>query len=313
MKDEKQRRISAFDACWKTALESIKEAVTSKVKLSAVVENTRETIGKYDGFIPNWLAAQVHAIDYGSFVCVPAPYRLNVLDGTYVSVAKQLSNTLMIDSIADHIDSEVDCLVEFGSGLGLNLARMRLRLPHANLCYVACEPSENGRLATKSLFSLDPNAELRTQYFDYLATNLDFLRGFRKIVAFTCHSIEQIVVLGEDFYDRLLNTNVHACIHCEPIGWQRSAGYYDAVLKIIQNHQLHRQFRQNYTFVLSNENLLANAAVWAAICRYNIDLMKLVSGAVNRGDVTITGTAYDFVGINPFNPSTLVSWVTKHH
>jgi hypothetical protein len=312
IKQEKQRRINNYDAAWKIFLESIEVAAQAKMKLPSVVETILEHNGKYDGFIPKFLADQVHAIDYGSrFAHVPAPYRLNVLDGTYVSVPRELSNIRFFDAIADHIDSDVDCLVEFGSGTGLNLARMRLRLPEANLCYMACEPSENGRMAAETLFSLDPEARLRTQYFDYLDTDLSFLKDFRKVVAFTCHSIEQILILGDGFYERLLNSNIHACIHCEPIGWQRSAECYDAAINLLQNLEYRRQFMQSCTFVLTNKDLLANAATWASLGGYNTDLLQQISGAADRGDITIESTAYDFVGSNPFNPSTLISWVRR--
>ncbi|TSA46767.1 MAG: hypothetical protein D4R56_03145 [Deltaproteobacteria bacterium] len=311
-KYEKQKRIFNYDVAWKNVFIAMKEIDNSKATLSAVVERILESNSTYEGFIPKSLTTQVRNIDYGHFDRVPPPYRLNVLDGSYVSVTEELSSVRMYDTIADKIDSKVDCLVEFGSGLGINLARMRMRLPDAKLCYIACEPSENGRLAAKRMFSLDSKAELITEYFDYLAPDLDFLKSYNKIVAFTCHSIEQILVLGDEFYDQLLNTNIHSCIHCEPVGWQRNSDIYNSVLNVVQSPELHQQFRQNYVYVLNNENLLANAAAWAAMAWYNMDLLKVVSGAVERGDVTITDTAYDFVGSNPFNPSTLISWVRNN-
>ena len=311
---EKQRRINNYDAAWKQSLEAIKEAVRHKMNLGLLVEKILEHNGKYDGFIPEFLTNQVHAIDYGSrFAYVPPPYRLNVLDGTYVSVPGELPNDQFFDAIARYIDPEVDCLVEFGSGIGLNLARMLLRLPDRNLCYVACEPSENGRMATEALFSLAPEAKLITRYFDYMEPDLDFLKDYRKIVVLTCHSIEQIMVLGNRFYDKLLDTNIHACIHCEPIGWQRSEECYNHVLDLLQNLELRWQFMQNCTLVLDNRHLLANAAAWAALAGYNIDLLAQITHATERGDVSITDTAYDFAGSNPFNPSTLIGWVRRRN
>jgi hypothetical protein len=115
-------------------------------------------------------------------------------------------------------------------------------------------------------------------------------------------------VLGEDFYRMLLAANVTACVHVEPVGWQRFTNIADTVLALHRDKGTWDRFFATYEVVLDDARLVDNAAIWSTCCGYNTDLLQLISAAVASGDIAVTHLAYDVIGLNPFNPSTVVAW-----
>lgn len=301
-------RLANYEKDWSIYSAGIEAHIHGAVSIGDLVRTHEANVGKYCGFIPPFIMYHLDNIDLGKFSDEKPPHRLVVLDGRYVSSLVAPSSDALIDVIARCVDPDVDCIVEFGSGLGFNLARLRLRLPTAPLTYIACEPSASGRQATRSIFATDPAARLQTHSFDYCQPNLDFLSGFRKIVAFTVHSIEQVPVLGESFYRMLLNANIAACVHIEPVGWQRFTNISETVLALHRDEEEWDRFYSGYTFVLDDTRVVDNAAIWSTICGYNTDLLRLISAAATSGEISMTTLAYDAVGLNPFNPSTVVAW-----
>jgi hypothetical protein len=302
------KRLAIYERDWSIYAASIDASIRGGASFEDLVRISKTNAGKYRGFIQDFVLNRLYHIDLRKFSNEQPPHRLVVVGGRYLSTPVAPSTDALIDVIARCIDADVDCVVEFGSGLGLNLARLRLRLPTAPLTYVACEPSAGGRQATRSIFSTDPAARLQDYSFDYCQPNLDFLGGFRKIVAFTMHSIEQVPMLGEDFYRMLLAANVAACVHVEPVGWQRFTNIAGTVLALHRDEGAWNRYFSAYEFVLDDAHLVDNAAVWSTCCGYNTDLLRLISAAAARGDVSVTNLAYDVVGLNPFNPSTVVAW-----
>jgi hypothetical protein len=302
------KRLANYDQSWGLAAAAIETGIRNAMSLEDLVRAWTINYGRYHEFLPPGIRKQLNHVDFGKFSDEKPPHRLVVIDGHYVSSLVAPSTDALIDVIVRCIDPEVDCVVEFGSGLGINLARLRLRLPTAPLTYIACEPTAAGRQAARSMFSTDPAARLQDYSFDYCRPNLDFLDGFRKIVAFTSHSIEQVPVLGESFYRMLLDTNVAACVHIEPVGWQRFNNIAEAVQTWHHDELAWKQFFFNYTLVLDDARVVDNAAVWSAFCGYNTDLLQIVSSAAASGAISVTDLAYDVIGLNPFNPSTVVAW-----
>ncbi|HUH85603.1 MAG TPA: hypothetical protein VLX85_13420 [Stellaceae bacterium] len=305
---ERAERVAAYDRRWSTFVEAFASCAARGASLAQLVDRYDAVTGEYDGVVPSWLAGQLPQLDLGRFAGEPPPQRLAVMNGRYVAVPTAPTVDAFCDVIAGAIDPGVDCVVEFGSGLGINLARLRLRLPDAPRTFVACEPTDEGRRATELLFSADPQSRLETHAFDYAAADLGALRRFRKIVAFTVHSIEQMPVLGETFHRALLGTNLHRCFHVEPVGWQRFTNIAAAVLEVHRDARALMQLNQTYRFVVEDERLVSNAAAWSGCCGYNTDLLPLIAREVEAGEIRLTNVAYDVLGRNPFNPSTFVAW-----
>ena len=217
-----------------------------------------------------------------------------------------------------HISDEVDCVIEFGSGIGDNIASIAsiASIAASNLgkgiSYIACEPSESGRRATELIFSAIPYAEVEVRHFDYTTPDLSFLKQYKLVVAFTCHSIEQIPILGGTFYHNILESPVFKCVHLEPIGWQR----YDNLVKEVRaqhnSAELWKRHKENYCYVLDEGHMATNAASWAAAGSYNTDLLRVIASHAQERTINITAIKYDVIGHNPFNPSTLLSWSRQH-
>ena len=132
-----------------------------------------------------------------------------------------------------------------------------------------------------------------------------------KVVAFSGHSIEQIPVLGEGFYRRLLESPVAACVHLEPVGWQRFTNLVKEVLEQYRDAELWQNHCKTCRYVVDDQYLAVNAASWAASGFYNTDLLKLIADAAGRKEIGITTLAYEIIGYNPFNPSTLIAWTRR--
>lgn len=302
------QRLAHHDDTWSNAHAVIKGWVDRGMSLTELVRVWEFNVGRYDGFLPGSIANPLARVDLDKFSHEKEPHRLIVVDGHYKSSPTAANSDALIEVIARCIDPQVDCVVEFGSGIGINLARLRLRCPTLPVTYVACEPTAGGRAATRTLFSADPAARLLDNEFDYCRPNLDFLRGFRKIVAFTSHSIEQVPVLGEGFYRLLLDTNIAACVHIEPVGWQRFTNIAEVVQGWHRDPASWMHFFYTYEFVLDDARVVDNAAVWSAFCGYNTDLLRVIAGVATSGKISVTSLAYDVIGFNPFNPSTLIGW-----
>ncbi|HUZ71548.1 MAG TPA: hypothetical protein VMU87_01070 [Stellaceae bacterium] len=309
---DRASRIATYDEGWSGFIDVIAAHVARGASLAELVSRYDAAIGEYSGFIAERIRRQIPRIALGPFASVPAPRRLAVVNGRYVVLPEAPRMDALFDTIARAIDPAVDCIVEFGCGLGFNLARLRLRLPHMPITYIACEPSEHGRRAAELVFTADRHARLESYPFDYGAAGWRFLDRFRKIVAVTVHSVEQVPVLGAAFYRALLATDIVHCFHIEPVGWQRFTNLGETIHGIHRDPRTWQQFmhdcHQGGAFVVEDARVVDNAARWSATCGYNIDLLALISHAVDRGDVALTALAYDVVGINPFNPSTLIAW-----
>ncbi|HUN46233.1 MAG TPA: hypothetical protein VMU85_06925 [Stellaceae bacterium] len=301
-------RIALYDRQWSGHIDAIASQRALGASMAEIVAGVDAAIRGYYGFIHESILVHIPKIELGRFADRPPPERLVVVNGHYQSLPAMPGMDGVFSAIAGVVDPEVDCIVEFGSGLGCNLARLRLRLPQAPVTYIACEPTEHGRRASELLFSADPDARFEARAFDYGVPDLGFLDRFRKIVAFTVHSIEQMPVLGEAFYGALLATNIAHCIHLEPVGWQRFTNLAQLVLSLHTDREAWQWLRQNFEFVVEDSELVNNSAMWSAAGGYNTDLLPLIAAAAGRGEVALTALAYETIGINPFNPSTLVAW-----
>ena len=138
--------------------------------------------------------------------------------------------------------------------------------------------------------------------FDYRNPDLSFLKGKPDAVFFTAHSIEQIHTLDENLFDAILAaTGACRCVHFEPVGWQR-----DSVLK--QWVTSGDTGKSDDDYDVDAENVLKNAALWAARHGYNTNLLEVLESLEEKGRIRIRLRSYDVIGNNPLNPSTAIVW-----
>ncbi len=303
-------RITAYDGEWAKIEAYARRMVDDGLRMAEVVGRvTAMQSAAYSGLIPPGLAQAVRHLDLGRFADLPPPQRLVVQRGRYVGTTEMLDFEPLWEGIAAVLDPEVDCLVEFGSGTGRNLAQLALTLRGRDrpLTYIGCEPTDAGRRTFELLFTGSPFRRISAP-FDFSAPQMPFLGGFRRIVAFTNHAIEQAAQLGPGFYEELLRYPVAACIHIEPVGWQRFSNLLPIVLKAHRNPRDRNWFHNDYHYVVDDARLVENAAAWSAMHLYNTDLLRQVADLSDADRIAIQMLDYEIVGENPFNPSTRIVW-----
>lgn len=307
---ERQKRLNAYEGGWREPLDKVSQHISMGATLEDLMARRHEDTQKYTGFIAEWLMDSVARINLGDFIDSPPPNRLVVQNGSYAALPRFPGYSALFQTVLELLDDDVDCIVELGSGLGYNLAELYLALPKDGppRTLIACEPSPSGRAHTEALFSTVPQARMGARFFDYHAPNLDFLSEFRKVIVISAHSIEQIPFLGPNLYTAMLAGPVAACVHQEPIGWQRFPNLGRRVLEFHQDRTAWAKFVTDFTYVITPGRETENAAAWAAACLYNNDLLAQVSDFSERGLIRLRTLIYDYGSINPFNPSTLVAW-----
>lgn len=300
-------RLASYDANWTGMLRNIEQSVAQGASPADLLAGYSEHLNAYSGPVPEFINRFLQS-DLMDFAGLEPPLRVAVVGGRYAAVERLPRALPIVDVVEQLIDDEVDCIVEFGSGLGFNLLALQSRLADCRRTYVAMEPSESGRQATGMLFHASPSARFETHPFDYHRPDFSPLSRFRRIVAFTSHSIEQIPVLGTSFYQALLALPVVACAHAEPVGWQRFANLAATVRRLGADQALWHQVRSKFICRFTDELLVENSAMWAAAAGYNTDLLPIVAAAGEAGDVVIRLLSYEAIGVNPLNPSTLIAW-----
>lgn len=306
-------RITHYEASWGGYVDQFRRLAGGGAALADFLHIFDLDFGKYRGFVDSSIVSELPNLDLGRFAGSLEPLRLGVEQGKYVALPETRPGfELILPAINHCLDFGADCVVEFGCGLGTNLARLRMSHSDRNLSYIACEPTEAGRAAASLMFSRDPEMRVEVRRFDYANADLGFLDEFKRPIAFTSHSVEQVALLGADFYSRLLATNLVACVHLEPVGWQRFTNIFDTVLSMMRDRTIFDGILRDYRWVIDDSRLSDNAAMWSAYHVYNIDLLRLVSEAAERGQVALFALAYDVAaGLNPFNPSSLIGWARR--
>jgi hypothetical protein len=154
--------------------------------------------------------------------------RLTVKDGDYINapndfILESRITDLMAQFIAE-TKERIDCVVEFGSGIGRNLFILADKLKpqlRVKIKFYACQFTNAGRKACAELLELKRDLQMTIEHFDYYHPDFSFLEKKKNILFFTRHSIEQIPILNRTFFDGILNaSNQCFCYHAEPVGWQ---------------------------------------------------------------------------------------------
>ena len=96
--------------------------------------------------------------------------------------------------------------------------------------------------------------------------------------------------------------NECTCVHIEPVGWQRSKNLITDDITVIAGNVDPKEYIPLDPFFTRNAALLARTR------DYNYNLLSLLDVLVNSGEIQIFEQNFDVFGINPFNPSTVISW-----
>lgn len=123
--------------------------------------------------------------------------------------------------IADIAGEGFDTVAELGGGWGLNLFVLRQIVGDIIPAYVLAEYTETGRKLCGRFEGLRGARQLEKAFVDHKNPDLSFIKGSKRCLLFTCHSIEQIEFLPENYFKELCGAAADVVgIHLEPFGFQ---------------------------------------------------------------------------------------------
>lgn len=213
-----------------------------------------------------------HGLDSASRTSVEA-----VVGGRRVTVPGAVAVPAYLEWVAHTVAveaQEADAVIELGAGWARQLTGVWVAGGPREAVYVAAEVTASGRRAATALASRDPSLRFSAVHFDYRQLEWP-LSSCRRAVVFSAHSVEQVPALPEGFVEFVAGLAEEVkVLHFEPVGWQ-VAGGDDGYAR---DHD------------------------------YNRNLYSLLTAAVAAGRIRITDVLVDAVGVNPDNPTSLITW-----
>jgi hypothetical protein len=192
------------------------------------------------------------AIDYGELnYAVPVSFPMTGIpvglikafqDGVHLGPFYESINQLLVD----HISFDTyDAIIELGAGYGKRLIEIWYGGGPRNIPYYAGEFTESGLQSIQFFADLRPEMRLTPFHFDHKKPDLSAVAG-RKVFIFTCHSIEQVTLLPDDYFEKLAGSfESVTCVHLEPFGFQMEPNV-DDVTKQQQADFVAKQWNGNF-------------------------------------------------------------------
>lgn len=198
------------------------------------------------------------------------------------SAAYGAHRALVVRSVLARCVADTDLVVDLGAGWGHLLASVWSDGGPAGAAYVAAEYTAAGRGCAARMSEVALDVDLRAIPFDHTAPDLSCLGAdHRHAVIFSCHSVEQAPRLGARWVEALVGVADRVdVVHLEPVGWQTG----DAPV---------------------------SSAAYADEHDYNRDLVPVLRQAEADGVLAIERVEVDVIGVNPTNPSTLITWTAS--
>ncbi len=172
-------------------------------------------------------------------------------------------------------------VVELGAGYGRNLIEIYFRGGPANARYIGAEYTASGRALMDRFFKLEPERPFETFPFDHRQPDLSFLKGERKVLLFTRHSIEQVNRLPDDYFDVLAACAPEVvAVHFEPFG---------------------PQCPEKWSFSKTHQDYIDSR-------NFNLNLLETLRAAERRKRLNIRWFAPDVIDPARGNPTSVVLW-----
>ncbi len=306
----------AYDTMWTNVQHYIEHLIGGNNDFGTIIKKLLESNSM------NPLSAVSEGIIPNGFENLKIPYnlvnfenirgkRLIAANCGYRLVDQDHKDFVTVDCIIENLSSDVDCIVEFGSGWGSNLSRVLMGSGRADIKYISCEQSAGGRKCFDLLFGLLEAVKFSSHEFDFYAPNFDMIKGHNHAVIFTNAAIEQIAFLPRTFVSELLEiADKVTVIFYEPIGWQRFIGRQCFVVKSMFDEFCGLKpslwHRNNFVYNFENDQFFENASSWSLRMRYNTNLLNLINQVVESEKAELFRAEYDIYSDNPLNPYSLI-------
>ena len=151
-----------------------------------------------------------------------ALYSKRGFNGNIIILPKHTSydfTTLLIDLI--DATGPYDAIIELGCGYGGNLFKIFYGGGPREAKYIGGEFTKSGVEIAQKLAKKAPKMKTEFFHFNHLEPKLPFKKPFKRAFVFTCHSIEQVMQINENWFDEVVKAGEFVRgAHIEPFGFQ---------------------------------------------------------------------------------------------
>ena len=151
-----------------------------------------------------------------------ALYSKRGFNGNIIILPKHISYdfiTLLIDLI--DATGPYDAIIELGCGYGRNLFEIFYGGGPRDAKYIGGEFTKSGIEIAQKLAKKAPKMKTEFFHFNHLEPKLPFKKPFKRAFVFTCHSIEQVMQINENWFDEVVKAGEFVRgAHLEPFGFQ---------------------------------------------------------------------------------------------
>lgn len=151
-----------------------------------------------------------------------ALYSKRGFNGNIIILPKHISYdfiTLLIDLI--EATGPYDAIIELGCGYGRNLFEIFYGGGPRDAKYIGGEFTKSGVEIAQKLAKKAPKMKTEFFHFNHLEPKLPFKKPFKRAFVFTCHSIEQVMQINENWFDEVVKAGEFVRgAHLEPFGFQ---------------------------------------------------------------------------------------------
>jgi len=190
-----------------------------------------------------------------------------------------------LDKVLNYVDDSIEEIIELGCGYGRRLIELQYLVERPSIKYIGAEYTQSGQDILSFLNQFAPaDQKIQVEHTDHCKAEFPFITKDKKTLVFTCHSIEQVKEIPQDFFVKLCATADQMMgVHIEPFGFQTASAEERTPVQ-----QKHKTFIENQGY---NQNLLA-----------------CLEYAEKKGCLTILKKEIDFAFDQPENPSSLIVW-----
>ncbi len=298
-------RQNFYETAWKARLEFVRSLIekgeTNAFRIIKILEHfershvlslehsyrnatnaeTGETIVRVDSGEPQWTPIPVEDPENVLPTGV-SPFQANSFLGKRTAFPAYADVTCIVANwIIDLFQDDFDCIVELGAGYGRNLFNIFYLGGPRGIPYYAGEYTNSGCEMARLLGSLEDSFSLRVAEFDHCKPDFSFLNGEERVLAFSCHSIEQVSEIPQSYFRDLSRAAKSlTCLHFEPFGFQ-----------ISNDEEISR---------LQSENFLENG--------WNTNFFSTLMRASEDGEINLTHVFKDIIPNKLDNPTSVALW-----
>ena len=151
-----------------------------------------------------------------------ALYSKRGFNGNIIILPKHTSYDFRI-LLIDLIDATgpYDAIIELGCGYGRNLFEIFYGGGPREVKYIGGEFTKSGVETAQKLAKKAPKMKTEFFHFNHLEPKLPFKKPFKRAFVFTCHGIEQVMQINENWFDEVVKAGEFVRgAHLEPFGFQ---------------------------------------------------------------------------------------------